>query len=59
MESYQIKGVIKDHARAVKDACLKIISGELSLADKDMFLRAIIANMEKLAEFAEKEISAA
>jgi len=56
MESYQLKGVIQSHARAVKSCCLKIISNKLSLADRDMFLRAIISDMDTITNLVEEEL---
>jgi len=51
MENYQLENAIKDYARAIKSACFRIIDNELSLADRDMYLRSIITDTETIAEY--------
>lgn len=45
---------LKNHANSMKKAICKVISGELSPADNGMYLRAVMSDLDKIVDEAEK-----
>lgn len=45
---------MRNHANSMKEAIRKVISGELSQADSGMYLRAVMDDLEKIIDEAEK-----
>jgi hypothetical protein len=50
MENNELVDIVKNYARTTKEVCLKFIANEISPADRNMYLRAIIADMENLVK---------